>query len=92
MNEAGKGTYTEVGDLEVVEDDGVTGGTLAETDAETREVDAETELLGPCGIDVGQGEELRCTRKSMRHKAKEVGLRRSSDLPCLRPFAHGSSR
>ena len=37
--------YTAVLDLESVEDDGVTGGTLTETDAETREVNRETEGL-----------------------------------------------
>ena len=53
-----EGTYTEVGDLEVVEDECETGGTLAEADAETREVDGEAEGLCPLSVDVSQSEDL----------------------------------
>ena len=51
-------TYTEVSDLQVVEDDSVTSRALTEPNAEAAEVSRETELLGPGGVDVGESADL----------------------------------
>ena len=52
------GTYAEVGDLEVVEDDSVARGALPEADAEATEVGGQAELLGPRGVNVGEADNL----------------------------------
>ena len=53
-----RGTYTEVSDLEVIDDQSETGGTDTQTDTGTGEVDGETELLGPVGVGVRESDDL----------------------------------
>ena len=51
-------TYTEVSDLEVIDDQSETGGTDTQSDTGTGEVDSETELLGPVGVGVRESDDL----------------------------------
>lgn len=79
----GGGTYAEVGDLEVVEDERVARGALAEADAGAAEVGGETELLGPGGVDVGEGHDLRAGQRRQRERAR-ADVRTLSATPWTR--------
>ena len=62
----GVGLDTDVLDDQVVEDESVAGGAHAEPDAGAAEVDGEAQLLAPCSVQVGDGDDLRASSSSAR--------------------------
>lgn len=61
-------TYTEVGDLEVVNDEGKTSSTSTQAKTSAGEVDGEAELLGPVSVRVRESDDLKVVFNTWKYQ------------------------